>query len=350
MALLETLLASPVLWLQDDWNVGHPCICVEVKLSRNIAGMPFPAVASPTDRAAAAKVVAEALDGMRLRQVRLDESGGLERQIMRERRMISLALSLGPCFTWLFWREDGGLSVAVNEEDHIRIRAIRPGWQVKEALDEAYAAETAIAATTQFAHSPKFGYLTSVYQGSGSGMRLSVLAHIPATVLTDSLSSVVDKANELGIEVGGCFGDQSVGTGNFYHFYSQPASRTTVPESVEKLRLMCNFIELHERAARKAVAESRHWQNAIGRSYGVLRYSTELEYNTAMDALSLSMLGMALGLGSRTPNELKRLFVDVMPGHLHASAMDGREKTSEEEVRAEIVRKFLWDRKNLVLD
>ena len=350
MALIDSLLKTPALWLQDDWNVGHPCVCVEVKLSRNIAGMPFPAVASPTDREAAAKVVADALEDMQLQQVRLDESGGLERQIMRERRMISLALSLGPCFTWLFWREDGGLSIAVNEEDHIRIRAIRPGWQFKEALNTAQVAEAAIASTTQFAHSPKFGYLTSVYQGSGSGMRLSVLAHIPATILTDSLSAVVEKANELAIEVGGCFGDQSVGVGNFYHFFSQPVSRTTVPECVEKLRLMSNYIELHERAARRSVAESRHFLNSVGRSYGVLRYSTELEYNTAMDALSLSMLGMALGLGSRTPNEMKRLFVDVMPGHLRASSMTGREKASEEEVRAETIRKFLWDRKDLVLD
>jgi len=235
-------------------------------------------------------------------------------------------------------------SVMVNEEDHLRIQALRSGFALEATWGLVAALDAELGQRLAFAFHPEFGYLTSCPTNVGTGLRASVLVHLPGLVLTKEINRILQGLTQVGLTFRGLYGEGSEVVGNLFQLSNQTTLGKSESELLDKLgKLVRQVMEYEERARQillrdaTAILEDKVW-----RAYGLLRYARTLSFEETMNLLSGVRLGVGLGL---IPNvgmyALNKLLVFTQPAHL--AAAQGR-ALSEDEVpvrRAAYVRQVL---------
>jgi protein arginine kinase len=340
----DDLVRNPGAWLIAG-EQPEVIVSSRIRLARNIGGVAFPGWAGEAECVRLQQELVPVLTGLKaLRQPRVGDMAVLsavDRELLRERHLISNELAQKGRGSALVMRPDEILSVMVNEEDHLRIQAMRPGLQLTDLWTEINALDTELEEQVTFAFSPRLGYLTACPTNVGTGLRASVMVHVPGLRLTNEIEPIVKGLTKIGLAVRGLLGEGTDASGNMF----QISNQTTLGESedviISRLIQIVTEVTGHERNARARMMEQRpaYVLDFVGRAYGVLSHAAVLSSKEVLDLLSGLRLGIELGIIKGVDLAgINRLMLLTQPGHLQK--LEARTISPEErdQVRARIVR------------
>lgn len=349
MADLVKAFRPYVTWANARGAWPDMIFSTRVRFARNLEGFPFPNRAEPRQLAeirrlalAAAKESGLFARGHFLKIEALDQ---LEKRFLVERHHVSHALAASVLPSGAAVSNDEDLSVMVNEEDHLRLQCLNAGFAIEEAFGAALKLDEALGRALPFAYSSNFGFLTACPTNTGTGMRVSCLAHLPALSRLGQMPQVLESLSHLGVTARGIYGEGTYVLGDFY----QISNATCLGRSEEDFclnidRVIRNLIR-QEIAARELLLKGPvklKTEDAVYRALGLLRHARSLSYEEFMQNISLARMGAALGwdvgVDFSTFNQITLL---MQPAHIQAAA--GRPLAPEERdaFRADYLRKKL---------
>lgn len=232
----------------------------------------------------------------------------------------------------------------VNEEDHLRLQALKSGFNLSRAYAEIERLDTDMGRRLAFAFHPQFGYLTSCPTNAGTGLRASVLVHLPGLVLTKEIAKVLQGLSQVGLTFRGLYGEGSEVVGNFFQLSNQTTLGKSEEELLDQLGKIVQQVVEYEEEARRILQRDAPivMADKVWRAYGLLRYARSLSFDETMNLLSGVRLGVGLSLIEGVSiYTLNKLLIFTQPGHLVLA--EGRELADGDlsDVRAEYVRAAL---------
>lgn len=343
---LDDLIQSTGEWLRGQGPESDVVISSRVRLARNLADYPFLATASETQRTEICRSIADATasspalsDAM---FIQLDDVDALDRRLLVERQLISRQHAKGQGSRGVSVSPSEMLSVMINEEDHIRMQALRAGFQLETVWRGVSELDDALAGQLSFAFDKQFGYLTACPTNVGTGIRVSVMLHLPALRMTKEIERVARAARDMRLAVRGLYGEGTDALGDFYQLSNQITLGQSESEIVDAFSagIVPKIIE-YEHTARDSLKERRSHQldDKIWRAYGVLQNARCLGSEETLVLLSPIRLGIELdrfaAFGVDTLNEL---FLFTQPAHLQKLAGKALSAEQRSITRAEFVR------------
>jgi protein arginine kinase len=342
------LVTRPARWLAADGPHADLVLSSRVRLARNLRSVPFTHRAREEQlqgvlmSVSAAAQRAPSFAGSLL--LRMAELSPVERQVLVERHLVSHELGDGARPRGIVVAPEERLSLMINEEDHLRLQAMAAGFQLAEAWAAADAADDELDQSLDFACSEEIGYLTACPTNAGTGLRASVLVHLPALVLLDEIARVLKSITQVGLNVRGLYGEHSDIMGNLFQVSNQTTLGRSERDSIESLeRVTRQIIETEERARERMMRDARlQIEDKVWRAYGALRHCRTIHSREVINLCSAVRLGIALGLEGLPPlHVVNELLVLTQPAHLQRA--HGGELTSGERNahRARLVRERL---------
>jgi protein arginine kinase len=274
----------------------------------------------------------------------MDNFTALDKQLLVERHLISREHAAKNVGSGLVVNRAETFCVMVNEEDHLRMQALRPGFQIQDAWVAIDRLDSALEKKLDFAFYNELGYLTACPTNLGTGIRVSAMLHLPGLVLAEQINPIIQSVNKLGLAVRGLYGEGTEALGNVFQVSNQMTlgeSETTIVERLEKV--LSQIIE-HEENARQSLLEKKPKVvfNHIGRAYGILANAHSISSKETMNLLSLLRLGVDLGLFPNTSRSLvDELFLITQPAHLQKQISDKLSAEERDLIRADMVREQL---------
>jgi protein arginine kinase len=337
-------------WMQADGPDSDIVLSSRIRVARNVNNEPFPMLATNQQSEEVLNRVATVLDHEQLNIIGrfdllpLDQVNELEKRVLVEKHLISPNLANESRNGAVILSENEAISIMVNEEDHLRIQVLYPGFQLKEAWEVAEKIDDVFESAVDYAYDEKHGYLTSCPTNVGTGIRASVMMHLPALVITQQMNRILQAIQQVGLAVRGLYGEGSEVTGNLFQISNQITLGQTEEEIIENLHSVARQIIEHEKAARhKLLQESRtKLTDRIRRSFGILCYAEVMDSKEAGQRLSDIRLGVDVGLIEGLPaNVMNELLVMTQPGYLQQHY--GRALSPEERDvhRAKLIRETL---------
>ena len=335
---LDTLNESPGEWLRGDGPDNDIVVSTRIRLARNLASYPFSNRASAHQKAEIDHLLRERLGRLdffpKLDHLNLSQLSQLDRQFLVERQLISreLANTEGPRGVALSPTET--ISIMINEEDHLRLQVLRCGYALDDAWQEIDRLDDAIEQKANYAFSEEFGYLTACPTNVGTGMRASVMMHLPALVIGKEIEKVFRALQKINLAVRGLYGEGSRASGDFYQISNQVTLGKSEATILTDLRGVIPQIIQYERQARQLLTrDRREWaKDRVGRAYGTLQSATMMTSEETMELLSSVRLGINLGLLDKiSVPQVNELFLHTQPAHLQklmGSSLDGEERNS----------------------
>lgn len=351
---IEELLARPVSFLDNTNAVSGDGIAISsrVRLARNLAHHRFPCSADDAEKQEICQTVSEAVrDGKILdfdgecREFDLSTLDETERGVLLERRLASSEFVSGDTAgKMLMVCPQERCSIMINEEDQIRMQSIRPGFQLPEVYAEISAIDDALSQKVDYAFDEQLGYLTSCPTNVGTGMRASVMLHLPGLVLTNQIAPTIHGINKLHLAARGIFGEGSENLGNLFQISNQSTLGESEEKTINDLASVIEQIIYHEKRARQTLLDNDRYSllDYIGRAYGVLRHSYKLTGAEALKSLSGVRLGVELGLFNAIDlAKVNELFIASGQAHLQKNAGHQLNSNARDILRAQLCREKL---------
>ncbi|MFD2707325.1 protein arginine kinase [Salibacterium lacus] len=311
-------------------------LSTRIRLARNMEHYPFPVFASPEtaeavlDHTAGEFSSIQLQAGSSLERLNMDDLNSNEKKVLVEKHLISPYLAERSQSGAVMLSPDESVSIMLNEEDHIRMQSLFRGFQLSEGLDFSNKLDDWTEEKITYAFDEKRGYLTSCPTNVGTGMRASVMMHLPALVMTRQLNRILPAIHQLGLVVRGIYGEGSEARGNLFQISNQMTLGKPEEDIVEDLKGVVTQIIRQERMARDALMRSSrtYMEDKVFRSFGILKNSRIMESKEATERLSDVRLGIDLDLiKGISGNILNELMILTQPGFLQQYA--------EKELRAD---------------
>ena len=335
---LDTLISTTGEWLRGTGPESDVVISTRIRLARNLSAFPF------TNRASAAQK-AELESLLRDRVTRLDVPHALgyvnvaalpplDRQFLVERQLISRELANAEGPRGVAFDEREAVSLMVNEEDQLRLQVMRSGLALDQAWNEIDHVDDTLEAKVSYAWSEQFGYLTACPTNVGTGLRASVMVHLPALGLTRQLEKVFRSLQKINLVVRGLYGEGSRASGDFFQISNQITLGKSESGLLSEIQGVISRILFYERQARGVLLHEKRQElhDRVSRALGTLQHATMMTSDETMELLSSVRLGINLGLlddiSLHTVNEL---FIHTQPAHLQklvGGSMDGEERNA----------------------
>lgn len=340
-------------WYLETGPDGDVAVSTRIRLARNLAEYPFPSrLNNESARKADEQIKTAFFAALPSNQnssqnefsyYDMQQLTPARAMSMAERHLISPDFAQKRDFGALLLSGDESVSIMLNEEDHIRIQSMLPGMQLKEALDKANFYDDMLDAKLHFAFDENFGYLTACPTNLGTGLRASVMLHLPAIARSGSLQSLANAISKLGLTIRGMFGEGSAAKGAFFQISNQITLGITEAEAIENLRGVCVQIMAQERSARETLKKiTPAYEDRIFRSLGTLRSARLLPNDEFMALISDVRVGIFTGIITDVDIEaVSELINSMQPATLTASAGRSLDDTARDALRAQKVREKL---------
>jgi protein arginine kinase len=346
---LDELILSPSPWLQPGGPQSDIVLSTRIRLARNVAGRPFASRLRPEDRqeleAFLRKAVSKAMGPAGAAEwFELADLPAIDRRCLVERHLISRELAAAEGPRGVAIDDAQRTAVMANEEDHLRLQVILPGLQLQEAWQEADALDNRLEGEITYAFSPHLGYLTACPTNVGTGMRASVMLHLPGLVLTRQIEKVFRAVARMRLAVRGLYGEGTQATGDIYQISNQASLGRSEDEILKNLGAVIPQIITYEQQARHVLADESPLvlDDRLFRSWGVLTHARTISSEETLVLLSAVRLGVRLGrLNDVDIGVINELFLMTRPGHIQK--LRGKELSGPERdmARAEYIRKRL---------
>lgn len=345
---LESLTKTSGEWLRGTGPESDIVMSSRIRLARNLASFPFPNRASDQVRGEVEDLLhrqsAQRPGGKTLHYLRVDQLEPLDRQFLVERQLISRELSEGSGPRGVALSESENISLMINEEDHLRLQVLRSGFDLRECWSDIDAIDDAIESEVSYAFSEKFGYLTACPTNVGTGIRVSVLLHLPALVLTKEIQKAFQALQKIGLAVRGLYGEGSQAMGDFYQVSNQSTLGKSEEEIMNDVQDVIPHILGYERRVRNALVKEnrRGLHDQVSRAYGNLMHAQTISSEETMHLLSSVRLGINLELiDDISMASVNELFIHTQPAHLQKLRHERLESAERNVVRASYIREQL---------
>ncbi len=312
-------------WYEKAGASGDVVCSTRVRLARNLKQYPFPDRASLEQREDIKKRVRDALlsgNSILSKEFQFLPLEEMDEEIavsLVERHIVSPGFIAGRQGKGVLIAEDESISIMINEEDHLRIQVLREGLSLKEAAETADRLDTLLGESLSFAFDQEFGFLTQCPTNLGTGMRASVMLHLPALQESGSIARICANLSKLGLTLRGTYGEGTKVTGALYQLSNQITLGLSENEAIENLSAIAGQLIEEERRLRNQMCKNLLLQDKITRAAGVLGSARVISTGEFMELLSYVRLGLAAGLlQGVTPEELNALSVHAQPATLMA--------------------------------
>jgi len=344
---------SGLEWLDADGPAADVVLSTRVRLARNLEGFRFALRADDDERERilqAARAAAEKTESLRegtvLAMERLAEP---TRRLLLERHLISRELSGEggadpPASSALLIAEHDALGAMVNEEDHLRLQSLVGGFRLREAWRRVDRLDEELGEHLRYAFHPEYGYLTSCPTNVGTGLRASVLVHLPALVLTQEIGKVLQGISQVGLTFRGLYGEGSEVVGNFFQISNQTTLGKTEEDLIDHLQKIVQQVVQYEQQARSVLLRDARTviEDKVWRAYGLMRYARSISFEEVMNLLSGVRLGLGLKLlpGLRVYT-LNQIMIFSQSAHLEKLAGNTLSAGEADTYRASYIRRLL---------
>lgn len=340
-------------WLETDGPYADIVLSTRIRLARNLRDFRFGIRAEASDRqeildlaTAAASHTATLSDGTSLLMSRLSPAS---RRLLLERHVVSKELvgeddAAPPAHAALILASGQTLGIMVNEEDHLRLQCLVGGFRLRDAWRKVDRLDEELSSELPFAYHPEFGFLTSCPTNVGTGLRASVLVHLPGLVLTQEITRVLQGITQVGLTFRGLYGEGSEVVGNFFQISNQTTLGKTEEDLIDHLQKIAEQVVQYERNARSILMRDAPTviEDKVWRAYGLLRYAHSISFEEVMNLLSGVRLGVGLKLiPGVSVHTLNQIMIFTQSAHLEHNAGRALDKSEEDIFRASYIRSTL---------
>ena len=345
---LDELARTSGEWLRGSGPESDIVISSRIRLARNLAEFPFISRATAADRAEIERMLRErvmrAPGAAELVYFDVNKLEGIDRQFLVERQLISREHAEAEGARGVAIDPQERVSLMINEEDHLRIQVMHSGLNLEAAWEQINAIDDLVESQVTYAFNDRLGYLTACPTNVGTGMRVSVMLHLPALVITRQIEKLFRSLQKISLAVRGLYGEGSQAMGDFYQISNQITLGRAEADLVKQVGDVVPTIIDYERKAREfLIRESQETlHDRVSRAYGILRTAQTISSEETMHLLSSVRMGVNLGLiGDLEIPTLNKLFIYTQPAHLQkltGSELDTADRNIE---RARYLRRHL---------
>jgi protein arginine kinase len=335
-------------WMRGEGPHHQIVVSSRVRLARNLRNFAFPGWAKKHERLQILESIKPQVEGLTEMNdafsVYSQDLSALEKQVLVERHLISREHAAKGVGSAVVMNRRQTLSIMINEEDHLRMQALRSGLQLKAVFKLLDKVDSALEQKLDFAFHPKLGYLTACPTNVGTGMRASAMVHLPALVLSEQINQIIQAVNKIGLAVRGLYGEGTEAMGNLFQVSNQTTLGEKEEEIITRLNQVIEKIIEHEQNARQLLLQKRLGTllDQVGRAFGVLTHAYSMTSKEALNLLSFMKLGVDLGFfpdGHRPV--IDELFMETQPAHLQKSSQQKLQVEERDALRAGIIREKL---------
>ena len=348
---LDHLLKQTCEWLRGTGPNSDIVMSSRIRLARNIENYCFSHWANKRQEKETMELLKDAITrtdmlktGLYMRMVEVDD---VDKQFLLERHVISREHLVQPEFKAVVIGDKEVLSVMINEEDHLRIQVMQSGFNLQECWRIANRLDDLLHKHVPFAYHPEWGYLTACPTNAGTGLRASVMLHLPSLVMTKQINRVLQAITKLGMTARGLYGEGTEAEGNFFQISNQITMGTPEEDIIDNMERIIRQVIGHEENSRKSLMKQNRemLQDKIWRANGVLRSAHIINTKEMMGLLSMVRLGVDMGIitdiDRRAVNEL---FILTQPAHLQKIEGKILSSAQRDVKRANLIRRRLEGR------
>ena len=335
-------------WMSGNGPECDLVISSRIRLARNLAGESFLSRTDANSRSRVTSKIYEALEGIETeigsRYFDIDELDGIDRHVLVERHLISREHAFGQGDRGVAYNANEDVAIMVNEEDHLRLQVLRSGLQLDATWETMNRVDNTLESRLDYAFDPQFGYLTVCPTNVGTGLRASIMLHLPALVMTRQVDKVFQAVTKIGLAVRGLYGEGTQALGDFYQISNQITLGKSEEDILETLRSVIPQVMDYERTVRQTMLDTKKTvlEDKVWRAYGTLCTARIISSKETMEALSLVRLGINLAvLNEIDLSTVNELFVLTQPGHLQKMEGVELESIDRDIARARFIRSYL---------
>jgi protein arginine kinase len=342
---LNDLLNHTSEWLKGSGPNSDIVISSRIRLARNLDKFSFPHWEDKDQGEEVLRTIKEVLgqssDLKRLTLFNLDDLDSVEKQFLVERHLVSLEHAQKKGNKAVAIDAEEVTSIMINEEDHVRMQVMQSGFNLFEAWGIINKIDDELAAKLHFAFLPDWGYLTACPTNAGTGMRGSVMLHLPALVMSRSIDRVLAAIAKLSFTTRGLYGEGTQAMGNFFQISNQISLGPSEVEIIESINgLIRQIIEQENQAREVLLSKNRPLlEDRINRSLGILKSARIISSQETVELLSMVRLGCDLGLFNDIDRmRINELFIITQPAHLQKRENQVISSQERDLKRAELIR------------
>jgi protein arginine kinase len=345
---LNDLIRHTSEWLKGTGPNSDIVVSSRIRLARNLDKFPFPHWANKKQAEKVLTTIEEAttkIDYLKNSTTfRLADLDGIDKQFLVERHLMSYEHAQKTDQKAVVIDNEEILSIMINEEDHIRMQVMQSGFNLFEAWSIINQIDDCLAKGLHFAFLSDWGYLTACPTNTGTGMRGSVMLHLPALVMTRQINRVLAAISKLSFTTRGLYGEGTQATGNFFQVSNQVSLGHSENEIIENINGLIRQIIEQENQTREAMLSRNRamLEDRVNRSLGILKNAHIISSQETIELLSMVRLGCDLGIVKDIDRRrINELFLIIQPAHLQK--IENKKLSSQERdvQRAELIRERL---------
>ena len=346
---LSRLAQQSGAWLKGEGPLAGIVVSSRVRLARNLAGYPFLSRCDHQQRIEIQEFLSRQITALGesedLQYINIDEAEDLDKQLLVERHLISRQHAQADGARGMAFCANESVSVMINEEDHLRLQALQPGMQLDQAWKEVDRFDDLFEAKLDYAYSGRFGYLTACPTNVGTGIRVSVMLHLPALKISGQIEQVARSARDMRLAVRGLHGEGTQAAGDFYQVSNQRTLGASEQQIIDEFKdtVVPQIVDYEKKTREKLLSEHGHFvDDKVFRALGMLQNARTISSEESLDLLSHLRMGVTLQrLAGVELDTLNDLFLRTQSAHLQQ--IEGRPLSAQERgvARADYIRQKL---------
>ncbi len=331
-------------WFVNVGNRSKEVVSTRIRIARNVKGYNFPTSMNDEQIYSLIQKVSDSIFNSEYKDefkfIDIKKLTEYEKFSLVERHLISLDFANCDSGQALITNQDESLSIMINEEDHIRIQSFCSGFELEKALENAKRVERILEKSIEFSFDEDFGFLTECPSNVGTGIRASVMLHLPVLEQMSVLDKIFSSVSKFGLTVRGTFGEGTKTKSSLYQISNQVTLGLTETELIDNLKNVVNQLLEKENQASNNL-DSIELKDKLFRSYGELKYARLVSSNEMFSRLSDLRLGVSLGYFDISISTLNELLFSLGSAGVSSMFNDNLDATARDEKRAEFIRKAI---------
>lgn len=333
-------------WYLQSGKESDVVVSSRIRLARNIIEYPFETRCSKKENEEIVNKIKEVLPsiGYGLKILKLKDMDDITKMSLVEKRLVSPDFVINKNdIGAIAINEEENICIMINEEDHLRLQVFAPGFEIEELLKLMVEIDTKFGKALNYAYNDKYGYLTACPTNVGTGMRVSVMVHLPALTKTGNIQKVLHIINNFGMNIRGIYGEGSKAAGDMYQISNKQTLGVSEEEIINNMKIIVEKIIEQERLARKYLAKhSIELEDKVYRSFGIISNCKKISSEEAREILSDVKLGTDLGIIKELDDlKVKKLYLYTKPANLQKYLGEVNDNYERDIKRAEVIKNII---------